>query len=320
MLEPRVLASQDIELTWEAWSEHLCEQIKIFTDDEHPQWLYLVVDSRANPGIDKLLHQIPRLAFTSLWNDSNFESYVDIAPYLIQIDQVALADPSHLQHQLMRRLWKHGRDLHALTWIWSVMSLESLGQHLRHFCRYETPEKRAFLLHLYDNRILQRALEVWTEEQASAFLSPYAQLRYLDRDFNEVVHSAPSGTEVRSQTGVQVLSVEQHEALLRLGFADKIAMQLRDMYDALLSDVSSPALWRRVSEQLGRAMAYRINDDALFSYVSKGILVSPTFDEHPFIQERLERAARGQMAHREALSNIDRNILLEASRLREKGR
>lgn len=319
MPEPTSLTSpQEVESAWESWRERLLAQFEIHSEKELHAELYLLVDSRANPGIDKLLPQVPGLTWASLWQETVLESYADIAPYLIHIDRIAFSDPRDLQNRLVRRLWKEGLELHMLTWIWSPLALESLSQHFRHYCRYATPDKRAFFLHCYDNRILERLRAVWTEEQAHAFLSPCAELWYRDRGLSDVVWQNDASAVDLPISKEEVLSVEQHKELLRLGLPDKFAMQLREMYGAILDSVSDTMLFRRVSEQLGRAARYRIaDDDALLNYVSKGLVISPGFDEHPVIQARLTRAMQGEMTYRDALTNIDREVLRQASRMHE---
>jgi hypothetical protein len=318
MANPAIASVRDDELAWEKWRERLLAQCDVVQKDEQAARFYLLVDSRAKPGLDKLLPQVPGLAWISLWQDSVLEAYADIAPYLVQIDRIAFSNPRDLQSRLVRRLWKEGRDLHMLTWIWSPVSLASLGQHFQHYSRYATPDKRAFFLHFYDNRIVERLRAVWTEEQATAFLSPCFELWYRDRDLNDVIWRSEVAAVDHSVVDEQVLSVEQHNQLLRLGAADKLAMQLREMYGAILDSVPDTVLFHRVSEQLGRAARYRIaDDDDLLNYVSKGLVVSPKFDEHPVIHERLIRAMQGELTSREALTQIDREVLRQASRMHE---
>lgn len=307
----------DIEADWEKWREHLLARFEIHANEEQGATLYLLVDGRGNPGIDKLLSLVPGLAWASLWEESALESYTDIAPYLIEIDRIAFADSRDLQNQLARRLWKEGRDLHMLTWIWSPLALEPLSRHFRSYCRYSTPDKQAFFLHFYDSRILERLRAVWTEGQARTFISPCVALWYCDRDLNEVVWDNDVGVAELPVTE-RALSVAQHKELLRLGLPDKLALQLRGMYGGILDGVSDAVLRRRVSEQVERALRYRISgDDDLLNYVSKGVVISPRFDEHPQIQERLTRAMHGEIAHRDALSGIDREVLRQVSNLHE---
>lgn len=319
MPEPTSLTSAlDVESAWGKWREHLLTQFEMLSDEALRAKLYLLVDSRANHGVDKLLPQVPGLAWASLWQGSVLESYTDIAPYLIQIDRMAFSDPRDLQNRLVRRLWKEGFEQYMLTWVWSPLDLESLSRHFRHYCSYTTPDKRAYFLHWYDNRILERMRTVWTAEQVRAFLSPCAELWYRDRDQNDVVWHNDAEAVDSAITEEQVLSVDQHGQLLKLGMPDKFAMQLREMYGAILDSVSDTTLFHRVSEQLGRAERYRIvEDDDLLNFVSKGLVISPRFDEHPVIEERLARAMQGAMTYRDALTGIDREVLRQASCMHE---
>jgi hypothetical protein len=44
-------------------------------------------------------------------------------------------------------------------------------------------------------------------------------------------------------------------------------------------------------------------------------MLSPRFDEHPVIQERLGRAADGEISHRDALTGIDRDVIREMAKM-----
>lgn len=303
----------DVESGWERWQDHLLAQFETLSDEQRQVQLYLLVDLRAKPGLDKLLPLVPGLTWVSLWRDSVLESYSDIAPYLIHIDRFAFSDPRDLQNRLVRRFWKEGFGLHMVTWIWSPHELEFLAQHFQRYSAYTTPNRRKFFLHFYDNRILERLRGVWTEEQTRGFLSPCTEIRYRDREWSDIVWRDAAARDSSIPDG-EVVTEEQHARLLWLGRADKLAMQLRDMYGAILDKVPGRELYQRVSEQLERAAEYRIvSDDDLLSYVSKGILVSATFDEHPVIQERLRRALKGELTYRDALTGIGREVLAQAA-------
>lgn len=70
---------------------------------------------------------------------------------------------------------------------------------------------------------------------------------------------------------VQSLSDEQHELLLDLGYADKLALQLRNTCGALLDHLADDELYVLVDSQLERAREYRISgDENLSSYVTTG--------------------------------------------------
>ncbi|HDR9511322.1 DUF4123 domain-containing protein [Burkholderia cepacia] len=312
----RVMPAGDSDAAWEVWRNRLLSQFDAFEAADASAYLYILADTRANPDLDKLLVQVPRLEWWSLWDGTVLESYTDIAPYLIAIDRFALDESRDLQSRLVRRLWKESSGLHMLTWIWSPLPTQSLVEHFRSFCRYSTPDKRAYFLHFYDNRILARLRIVWSEEQAQTFLSPCAEIWYRDRESNEIVWCNDAGVADAIVEEEQVMAVEQHMALLRLGRVDKLVMQLRTMYGAMLDDFTDLTLFQRVSEQLERADRYRIADhDDLLNYVSKGVVISPRFDEHPQIRTRLASAMHGEQTYRDALSRIDADVLREASRV-----
>lgn len=310
---PASLPARDVEYAWENWHEHLLAKFETLSDDRQQVQLYLLVDLRAKPGLDKLWPKVPGLTWVSLWRDSVLESYADIAPYLIHIDRFAFGNPCDLQNRLVRRLWKEGFGLHMVTWIWSPHGLEFLAQHLQRYSRYTTPDRRNFFLHFYDNRVLERLRAVWTEEQTRGFLSPCTEIRYRDREWNDVVWRDAAARDSSIPDG-EVVTEEQHARLLWLGRVDKLAMQLREMYGSILDKVPGHELYQLVSEQLERAARYGIvSDDDLLNYVSKGILISIRFDEHPFIKERLTRALKGELTYRDALTGIDSEVLAQAA-------
>ncbi|MBY4869102.1 MULTISPECIES: DUF4123 domain-containing protein [Burkholderia] len=311
-----VVSTADSNAAGEGWRNRLLAQFEAFDAQDVSAYLYILADARANPDLDKLLAQVPGLEWQSLWDGTVLESYTDIAPYLIAIDRFAFDDPRGLQSRLVRRLWRESTGLHMLTWIWSPFPNRSLLEHFRSFCRYSTPDKRAYFLHFYDNRILDRLRAVWNAEQARTFLSPCAEIWHRDRELNEIIWRNDAGVVDAIVAREQVMTVEQHMALLHLGRADKLAMQLRTMYGAMLDDFTDLMLYRRVSVQLERAGRYRIaDDDDLLNYVSKGVVIAPRFDEHPVIQERLAHAMSGEKTFRNALSRIDAGVLREVFRM-----
>ncbi len=309
------ILTDDMESAWETWRERLLGKFEQMSYCDEIAQLYLLVDSRANPGIDKLLRQVPRLEWVSLWQDTVIESYTDIAPYLVQIDQLPLGDRRDMQSRLVQRLYREANNLNMLTWFWSPLALASLGRHLRYHSQYATPDQRKYFLHIYDNRILERLRAIWREDQAQAFVSPCIEIWYRDRDLNDVIWAnSDVGSAVVADE--QILSAEQHQDLYRLGHADKLVMQLRDMYGSALDSGTDRNLYQLVCVQLQRASKYRVTDgDDILTYVATGIVIAPRFDDHPVIQERLGRAMSGSISFRDALRDIESQVLHEAASL-----
>ncbi|KAK42432.1 hypothetical protein BG58_03565 [Caballeronia jiangsuensis] len=308
----------DANAAWDQWRTRLLAQWQRFAEQEADSSLYLLADARGNPGLDKLLMQVPDAKWSSLWQGSVIETYADIAPYLIQVDPLALEEPRELTGRLFRRLWMEGQSRFMLTWIWSPLSLVALDRHLKFYTRYATPDKREFFLHFYDNRILARLRSVWTDAQAKSFVAPCHELSYCNRDFSEIVwRNDEIAVQAHAEEMLQ-LSADQQAQLYALGHADKLMMKLRELYGEMLDESSEESLHLRVTEQIERATRYRIKDDDDFlNYAVKGIMFSPTFDEHPVIQERLGRALSGEITHREALTGLDRNVIRELERMSE---
>lgn len=306
----------DADAAWEQWRLRLLSRFEALSGQDSPANLYVLADGRANPGLDQLLAKVPGLSWRNLWEGSVLESYTDIAPYLIHVRQAALEAPRELAGRLARRIWMDGASRHTLTWIWSPFSLDALNEHLKHHALYSTPDKRGFFLHFYDNRILERLRKVWAEPQENDFVAPCNEIWYSDRDFSPIVWRNEKEPALIDLGDAHELSAEQHAGLLALGHADKLAMQLREMYGSRLDAYSEADLHRRVIGQLDRASRYRLKDDDDFlNYVVKGVMLSPRFDEHPVIQERLTRALNGEISHREALTGLDRGVIKEVARM-----
>jgi hypothetical protein len=284
------------------------EQLRMIFDkyDARDQsvFLYLMVDGRGNPGIDDLLTRVPELGYASLWRDTMIESYTDVAPYLISLDRIELEDERSLQHRLVRRLWREA-TAPMLTWMWSPHALETMVSHYQRYVVYSLPDRKAFYLHFYDNRILEHLKRAWTEEEAQQFIAPCSEIGYRDRSLIDVVWEngnppVPSATEEP-----QTLTSEQHQLLIELAYADKLALHLRTRCGASLEHLSPSELYGMICKLLERAGTYRIrSEEDCLMYVTCGALSAPTFDEHPEIHDRLLAMTREEKSLADALHGI----------------
>jgi hypothetical protein len=262
------------------------------------------VDGRGNPGIDALLARVPGLGYTSLWRDTAIESYTDVAPYLVTLERAELEDERSLQYRLARRLWREATTP-MLTWLWSPFDLESIALHYRRYTTYSLANRKAYYLHFHDNRILERLRRVWTEEEGQAFVAPCFEIGYRDRSLFDVAWENESQPVLSKTDDSLELSNEQHQLLIDLGYADKVTLQLRTVCGAALDHFTPTELYDVVCSQLERASSYRIHDEvALLNFVTCGVLISPTFDEHPVILNRLMAASRGEMSAVDALGGV----------------
>ncbi|WP_454804834.1 DUF4123 domain-containing protein [Paraburkholderia fungorum] len=240
---------------------------------------------------------------------SVLESFADIAPYIIAIDESALQNEIGPQYQLLERLCDDEADLHMLTWVWSPFDIDTLSAHFKRFCTYTLPNRRAYYLHFYDNRVLPRLRQVWSGEEHQRFMAPVVEIWYRDRKLGAVAWRNDDVPSVVVADTPQSLTDEQHQLLLDLGYADKLAMQLRNTCGAMVDHLSGDELYALVDSQLERAYGYRISDEeGLSAYVTAGVLVSPEFDRHPVVSERLLAVARDEIMAADALSTIDDSV------------
>ncbi|AZG15652.1 DUF4123 domain-containing protein [Cupriavidus pauculus] len=277
--------------------------------------LFALVDTREFPELRAAIERHGGIAFAALWDGTDLAPHRDISPLLITVVDGAKGIKSYEDKDdgdgddgslpLLNRLAELPADGFMVTWLWSFCSLPEVAAHLRGYCEYALPDRRAFYLHFYDNRVLERLRKVWTPEQWSAFASIACEIWYRDRSGAPVV-DAQHPVPVESLTAsAPVMTAEQHAALLELGYADKIALQLRDVYGTHLDPLSPDALYGAVQTQMERAAAYGITSEAdMLRYVAKGLLVSPEFDQHPEIHRRLLSAKYGDLPFAVVLSDV----------------
>ncbi|EKS9915709.1 DUF4123 domain-containing protein [Burkholderia multivorans] len=270
--------------------------------------LYVLVDTRGYQELDVRLAMVHRLRYASLWTDTGLEAYTDIAPYLIAFDRDTLDDENAEQHRLLRQLWLDAVDLHAVTWMWSTWSFDALDAHLRQYVQYKLPNGRAYYLFFFDNHVFDRIRRVWSDAQTRQFVAPFNEIRYRDRQLDEVVwrNDAPAVEGAMPAADAAGLSEQQHAKLIELGYPDKLVLKFRETMAAVVDHLPDAELHDLVVEQLDRAAAHGIVDEiGLLSYVVTGVQVAPRFDEHPIVKSCLEAASRGETSVDAALASID---------------
>jgi len=264
--------------------------------------LYAIVDARGLPDLRIALERLGNVPFDALWDGTDLSAHKDISPLMVMVD-LAASDPG-VPLQLLKRLWRFSEDGFMVTWLWSPFGLDAVASHFRSYCEYTLPDRRAFYLHFYDNRILERLRQTWTEGEQARFSSVGFDIWYRNRAGDDCTwrNNAPQLSE---SVPALTMTQEQHLALLALGIADKIAMQVASLVGARLDHLSSEELHQAIREQVERAGRYRIKDERdMLAYVFKGLFVSPRFDEHPAIHPQLERASIGRASFQEVLASV----------------
>ncbi|MCA8153201.1 DUF4123 domain-containing protein [Burkholderia contaminans] len=258
--------------------------------------LYLLVDTRSQPDLQKRWVEDRSWRYVSLWDGLSTAAYHDIAPYLIAIEPDVL-DGRDGRHALLRQLWMDVADRPMLTWVASPFGLDALAQHFRRFCTFRNPALRLFYLHFYDNRVLTRLHQGFEPALWQAFVAPCHALGSRDRRNRPVVWRNSQPPLYTPDPTPLMLSEVQHRRLLEVGYPDKLAMQLRRSCDVDEDEVADADWIERVETQLARAATYGLKEEqALARYTILGVLISRTFDEHPAVQPILQRLADGESA------------------------
>jgi hypothetical protein len=267
--------------------------------------LYAIVDARSLPDLRSALARLDAVAFEALWDGTALAAHKDLSPLLVAVDMPGPAS-GDAPHPLVARLRRLSVEAFAVTWVWSPYSLEDLTSHFRSFCEYTLPDRRAFYLHFYDNRILERLRQVWTEGAQERFAGLALDLWYRSRDGADRTWPREVLAPFPMEETALHMTEAQHLSLLALGYADKLALQLRRLLGGDLDHLSQDGLYRAVSVQLERAAAYRIqSDDDMLKYIARALLTSPRFDEHPSVQPLLMAATRGDISFSGALVQAD---------------
>lgn len=267
-------------------------------------YTYLLVDFRGRAELAGPVKASADLSHGSIWVGTELAVYEDIAPLLIEVDDLTRfelwrgpGEPRGSEVlRLLRRLHQIDGGAYAVTHVVSPLSLAELMAHFAGYGEYGLPDGREYYLHFYDNRILDRAFQVWTPPERERFLAPLNLLRYPRRDGAMAQWTGPGvRVEAADMPRQQPFTLAQHQKLLELDYPDKLAVQIRRIYLGVLGGgVRQDDLYARVLEQMARARAYGVESERdMLDYVAWGITISPRFDEHEAIAPAL-RAFQGE--------------------------
>ncbi|MBI0331125.1 DUF4123 domain-containing protein [Burkholderia plantarii] len=296
------------ESEWSVFLEMLKASVARANDAGSKMQFYALVDTRGYQELELQLAVVPGLRHTSLWADTGLDAYTDIAPYLIAFDRSAINGENAEQHRLLRQLWLEAVDLHAVTWLWSTWSFDTVDVHLRQYVQYRLPNGRTYYLFFFDNHVLGRLRQVWSHMQAQHFVAPFGQIMYRDRRLHDVVwrNETPTSEGAIPVGNAPGLSEQQHAQLIELGYPDKLVLKFRETMGVSIEHLSDGELYERVVGQLTRAASYGIvEEQQTLYYVLTGVQVSPRFDEHPTVQACLAAVSRGETSLEDALLTID---------------
>ncbi|MBV8271125.1 MAG: DUF4123 domain-containing protein [Cupriavidus sp.] len=302
----------EAESAWAAFSSRVQETLERLSQSGEPVSFFALVDTRGLPELRAAMNRLQSVPFVALWDETDLAAHQDLSPLLIHVDprtEDAGATQAVLQH-----LWQISDTEFMVTWICSARDLKEVADHLRRYCEYTLPDRRAYYLHFYDNRVLERLRSVWMPDEFSGFASIACELWYQQRAGEPGIWRSDAETPVAKTDEPLAMTHEQHLALLSLGRVDKVVMQLRGLYGPLLEHFSPGQIYLAARTQLERATVHGVKDEAdMLLYVAKGLLVSARFDEHPKIHEQLQLARYGDIPFSEVLSQVDSSIVDDLS-------
>jgi len=299
---PQYSSVQGIESRWKSFLARVVKTREKYSESRFPVQLFALVDTRGLPDLRSALERLESVSFASLWDETEIASFSDIAPLLIDVE-ANIASPS-VTDRLLERLWRFADDGFMVTWLWSAQSIEDLTKHLRTYCEYTLPDRRAFYLHFYDNRILDRLRTVWSSDEWDCFASAADEIWYRHRSGDDVCWEARTTSQLNTPD-IFEMNHEQHAALFSLGYPDKLVLHLRTSCGAEIGHIESSELYRLICNQIDRAARYRISDEHdLRAYVTHGVLISPTFDEHALVHHHLQASVQGEMSFLDALKRV----------------
>lgn len=287
----------------------------------YPARCYALVDMRGYPDISRVLWEDASVPTWRLWEGTDLECHGDISPMLVEIDVAAVRAPE--EHagkprmaatsalRCLSQIDQTSQGGYAITCMLSPSDGETLAQHYRAYCEYSLPDGRAYYLHFYDSRILERLMKVWDVRQKALFMSPVYEFHYRQRDGSIVtLESDPKVEAERAHSpDTPILDSRQHEMLLEEDYPDKVLLQLRRHVPDALSGCTDEDAYRRIVVQVDRARRHGLSTERdHFDYVAFALTTSDRFDEHPDVLACLLDARSRRIPVAEAFSALSDEV------------
>lgn len=147
----------------------------------------------------------------------------------------------------------------ALTLLISELPASDLADQLRMRLRASLSEGLQVVLRWYDGRVLDAMLQVMSEPQQEALVSPAIEWLWQARD-GSARSTRPHGRAQGAETALPfMLTAEQESALLVLGEADVIVDALLRHGNGVLAELPPPKQYERIKTLLGSARQYGID-------------------------------------------------------------
>jgi len=206
---------------------------------------YLLIDGALNEGQHRKLQGMG-IGFASLFDGTAEEHLLELAPWLVDLTALALAQ----RHALIKWAGALARKRPCLSWYESSCGIEDFAYHLRRFHCVELSDDQTMLLRWYDTRILPVWLEVLTEPQRALFTCCLHRVGCVDADgvvrelYAEV--TAPDRAAAEFSDGTMLALDDRQFGLL---------LEARAL-ETLIHEIGlhAPARWHRIAR--GRKLEF----------------------------------------------------------------
>lgn len=244
--------------------------------------LYLLLDTAHAENTHALLDAW-RIPYASLFQGTPEESLIEIAPLLIEVNE--LSDAS--RGRLFERAQDLGYASPCLSWFEAEPSPVAMADHLRLFHTVGLTEGQTMLMRWYDTRILPVWLACLTLPQAAAFAAGIQTWQYVDRSGSVITLALNDHAQAMPTAGnlgqpLISLTDPQYGLLVDAADLDVLLGHLHRIIPDELKQVHKHKLARFVSRYQQEAIALGLDDiDRQTQYVLLALYTSGKGVEHP---------------------------------------
>lgn len=217
----------------------------------HNGYLYAVVDACDDPAIQSLVAHLEDKA-VCLYRGESEQSYSDIAPYLIPVDDTIL-------DWLLATVWGTPWGFFAV----SRMEMSSMRRHFRRFLTITGPSGKELYFRFYDPRVLRHFAESTHLPAAKSFFSLIDSLYVISEDGEILNISLPDDSEPPSAAQSRILfSQDDLNAIAesrRRIFSSRLQTHLTSQFTELHKAINSRDLEAQIETGIQRAVRYEMS-------------------------------------------------------------
>jgi len=184
---------------------------------------YALIDHSGVPGLVKHLTST-RQTWVSLFQGSNVENAISVAPILVALDINAA---SKAANQTLNWISEHCTYSSSLLLLASPLGIEALAHRLAARMDARLPDSLNVILRYFDTRVFAELMDVLDDSQKKGFLNPASQWWYVDR-FGMLQTVTAAFAEQDTFVSPLTLNTAQQNAMIDASEPDQIAELLQD--------------------------------------------------------------------------------------------